>query len=150
MKVHTKIWSENLKKVEDNIKMKFKTGVMTCACAFCKKTFRLCNKNHVMTVGAANLTVRPWPVIARGWLRVCGMPFVRLVFAQRCGWVCWWVPRRNRQLRARWDWNLLTTRNKFRRSSGFPSITFRTRLMRWRCDRTLFIGQCLLDAEGVF
>jgi len=44
IKMHTYIWSENLKKVDDNIKIKFKKGVMASGCVCCKKTFGLCKK----------------------------------------------------------------------------------------------------------
>jgi len=37
--MHTKIWSENMQKVDDNIKIKFKTGAMANTCVCRKKTF---------------------------------------------------------------------------------------------------------------
>jgi hypothetical protein len=119
IKMYTKIWSETLKKVEHNIKVKVRTSVMAIAFIFCKKSFRLCKINTSWPSALPTSQFVPGRWSHAFGQESAGMPFVRLVFAQRCGRVCWWVLWRSRQLSARWDWKFLTTRNKFRRSSVF-------------------------------
>jgi hypothetical protein len=138
IKMHTKIWSENLKKVEDNIKVKVKTSVMAIACIFCKKTFRLCEINTSWPSALPTSQFDPGCWSHAFGQESAGMPFVRLVCAQRCDWVCWWLVRRNRQLGARWDWKFLTTRNKLWRSSVFLPLEIRMKIFRWCCEMTRF------------
>jgi hypothetical protein len=115
IKMHTKIWSESLKKVGDDIEMKFKWQALS---VFCENKFGLCNKITSWPSALPTLQYDPGRWSHAVGQESLGMPFLRLVCP--APWLGVLVCAAKKQTtQRRWDSQFLTTRNAFRRSSVF-------------------------------
>jgi hypothetical protein len=137
IKMHTKVWAKTLKKVTTGqskyriiLKLSFKWVRWRALVYYVRKRSGLCKKITSWPSALPTSQFDPGQWSHAVGQESVGMPFVRLVFAQRCGWVCLCVLWRNRLLSARWDWKFLTTRNTFRSNRVFLPLEFGTKMVR--------------------